>query len=124
MQHGVIISAETRAQRHLALARVITRLTDTQFQVFGYRFGLDALVGLIPWIGDLVAAYLVIVALEMRLPPWRIAQMVWNIVLDFLVGSIPVLGDLFDLVYRANVRNLAILEKYAQPQDSSPESTG
>lgn len=111
-----IIHAVPRAHKHLEIAKHLTHLLEGQFNLFGYRFGLDAVIGLIPGFGDfitfLMSAYLVIVGLEMRLPWWRIVQMVWHIVLDFLVGSIPVLGDFFDVVHKANTKNLAILEKY------------
>ncbi|QEH34445.1 hypothetical protein OJF2_29840 [Aquisphaera giovannonii] len=81
------------------------------------RFGLDALLGLLPLGGDvmtgLVQAGLVLVALgRYRVPPAVAARMVGNVLLDTAVGAIPLLGDLFDVAFKANTRNLRLLEPY------------
>jgi len=100
----------------LRRARRLARLLDAQFRIPGtrIRFGWDPVIGLIPG-GDLVVGlwglYLLREAWRLRLP-WRYRlAMVANMLLDALVGLVPVLGDAFDVVYRANARNLRLLEK-------------
>jgi hypothetical protein len=92
---------------------------DELFRIPGtrIRFGLDALVGLIPGVGDAltggVSVYLLVTATRMGAPPSVVARMAGNVALDLLVGAIPLLGDLFDLGWKANVRNVRLLEQHA-----------
>jgi hypothetical protein len=96
-------------------------LLDSIFRVPGtnIRFGLDAIVGLIPGIGDIstpvFAALLLLQAVRMRLPLVVQARMVLNAAIDMLVGLVPILGDLVDVGWKANLRNLALLERHARP---------
>jgi hypothetical protein len=96
-------------------------LLDSRFRVPGttIRFGLDAIVGLIPGIGDIstpvFAALLLVQAVRMRLPLVVQARMVFNAGLDMLMGLVPILGDLADVGWKANLRNLALLERHARP---------
>lgn len=96
-------------------------LLDSRFRVPGtsIRFGLDALVGLIPGIGDIstpaFAALLLLQAVRMRLPLVVQGRMVLNAGIDMLVGLVPILGDLADIGWKANLRNLALLERHARP---------
>lgn len=103
--------------RHLKTARFIARVLDTEFSVFGFRFGLDPIIGLIPGIGDIISAafstYLLIIALQMHLSRRAIVLMIVNISVDFLFGLVPLLGDIADAWYKANMRNLRIIERYA-----------
>lgn len=106
----------------LAAARTLTRLLDTAVRVPGTRarVGLDPLLGLVPGLGDLVGAalsgYMVLQARELGAPSAVVARMVANVAIDTAVGAIPVLGDLFDAGWKANSRNLALLEGVvAQP---------
>lgn len=82
----------------------------------GFRIGLDGIVGLIPGIGDalgLVAStYIVVRARRFGVPRIVLARMVGNVALEFVIGTIPVLGDLFDFAFKANLRNLALMEQY------------
>ena len=95
-------------------------LLDSQFRVPGtnIRFGLDAIVGLIPGIGDIstpvFAALLLLQGVRMRLPIVVQARMVLNAAIDMLVGFVPILGDLVDIGFKANLRNLALLERHAR----------
>ncbi|MFC7046712.1 DUF4112 domain-containing protein [Halobacteriaceae archaeon GCM10025711] len=79
-----------------------------------YRVGLDPLVGLLPGIGDVpttaVSAYIVVEAAAMGVPRATVARMVFNLVVDAVFGSIPIAGDLFDAVWKANARNVGLLE--------------
>ena len=96
-------------------------LLDSAFRIPGtnIRFGLDAIVGLIPGLGDLstpaFAALLLLHAVRMRLPLVVQARMVLNAGFDMLIGLVPILGDLVDIGWKANLRNLALLERHARP---------
>jgi len=109
----------TTARRQAARQRLITltRLMDGLFEIPGIRrqVGLDAVIGMVPVVGDLVSAgvglYLVFEARELGASRWLQARMVGNLLLDFLVGVVPVLGDFFDVLFRAHQRNLTLLQK-------------
>ena len=94
-------------------------LLDSQFRVPGtnIRFGLDAIIGLIPGLGDIstpvFAALLLLQGVRMRLPLVVQARMVLNAAIDMLLGFVPVLGDLADIGFKANLRNLALLERHS-----------
>jgi hypothetical protein len=104
--------------RDLERLRLITQLFDQAFTVPGtrWRFGLDALLGLVPGLGDiaggLVAVYALRVARNLRAPAEIQLHMLVNIALDSLVGMIPLLGDLFDFAFKAQTRNLTLLERW------------
>lgn len=82
----------------------------------GFRVGLDGIVGLIPGIGDVLglaaSSYIIIRARSFGVPGVVLARMIGNVALEFVVGTIPILGDLFDFAYKANRRNLALMERY------------
>ena len=110
-----------RDDRALAALRKWAYLLDAAFQVPGtkLRFGLDPIVGLIPGAGDIVTGFFAVMmllhAVRLRIPKVIIARMVFNSGLDLLTGTVPLLGDLFDAGYKANLRNLALLERHALP---------
>ena len=114
------MSSSTRESQLDALRRYAV-LLDSQFRVpgTGIRFGLDAIIGLLPGIGDIstpiFATLLIIQGVRMRLPAVVQARMVLNAAIDMLVGFIPILGDLVDIGFKANLRNLALLERHARP---------
>lgn len=103
-----------RVERLHALARVL----DTAFVVPGtsFRFGLDALIGLIPGVGDLVGAglsgYILFEAARLGAPKSVLLRMGWNIAVETVVGAVPFLGDLFDAAYKANKRNMRLLDRH------------
>lgn len=107
-------------KRHLRAATILTRLLDSQFSFFGKRFGLDPIIGLIPFWGDLIALaislYIVWVAYKLNVPIPQILRMIFNVLLDTALGAIPLLGDLSDFIYKANVSNLKIIERYADQE--------
>jgi hypothetical protein len=82
----------------------------------GYRVGFDAIAGLVPVIGDLVAAamgsYIIWEAKNLGLPKWKLWRMAGNVAVDTALGAIPVVGDAFDLFFRSNTRNLKIVKKH------------
>ena len=96
-------------------------LLDSRFRLPGtrIRFGIDALLGLVPVVGDMAApaftAVLLVQAIRLRLPLVVQARMVLNAAVDMLVGLVPVFGDAADVLWKANLRNLALLERHAQP---------
>jgi hypothetical protein len=94
-------------------------LMDDLFRVpvLGWRFGLDALIGLIPGFGDtatsLVSFYILVAAVRYRVPKITIMRMALNLALDYLVGSLPFFGDLFDAWWKSNQMNVALLKERA-----------
>ncbi len=82
----------------------------------GYRIGLDGIVGLIPGIGDAAglaaSSYILLRARHFGVPRIVMTRMLGNVLLDFVVGAIPVLGDLFDFGFKANRRNIGLMQQY------------
>jgi uncharacterized membrane protein len=109
---------EQRGRRALEQLRSVTLLFDQAFQIPGtrFRFGLDALIGLVPGLGDiagaLVAMYAMNVARKLNAPSVVRMHMLSNIALDALVGIVPLLGDVFDFAFKAQTRNLALLDAW------------
>jgi hypothetical protein len=81
------------------------------------RVGLDPLLGLVPGLGDaagaLLAAWILVEAIRMGASRATLARIASNIAIDALVGALPVLGDVFDIVWKANLKNVALLERHA-----------
>src|SRR5688572_12239806 len=96
----------------------LARLMDSQFRLPGtrIRFGLDALIGLIPGAGDLgsffVSAVMLSTLAKNGASGYVLAKMTVNIVVDALIGSIPIIGDLFDVAFKANERNLKLMREH------------
>ncbi len=107
-----------RLRRDLAAADQLSDLLDSKFSIGGFRFGLDALIGLVPGIGDLATAmlglYPVYLAGRHRLGSWTILRMLGNLGLDVLIGLVPLLGDLGDVAFKANRRNFRLLKAAAE----------
>jgi hypothetical protein len=116
----MVKSAARQSEMHEALRRWAV-LLDSAFRIPGtrFRFGLDAILGLIPGIGDITtptfSALILLQAVRMRLPVVVQARMVLNAAIDMVLGLVPVLGDLVDIGWKANLRNLALLERHARP---------
>ena len=98
--------------------RGLARLLDSAVQLPGtrFRFGLDPIIGLVPGIGDLVAAvfstYIIYQAARLGAPRSTLVRMLANVGVDTVVGEIPLLGDLFDFGWKSNTRNIALLERH------------
>jgi hypothetical protein len=103
---------------HLKFARKFAESMDSQFNILGIKFGWDSIIGFVPGLGDAVSVglsfYLLWVAFKIRVPADVRNKIVANIVLDAVIGAIPLFGDVVDLFFKANLRNLALLEKYSQ----------
>ena len=106
---------------HAARLKRIKRIAwavDAAFRIPGtrFRFGLNSLLGLTPAAGDVVLAavslYIVNEARKLGLPRETILRMLANVGIETVAGSVPVLGDLFDMGFKANLRNIAIIEDH------------
>jgi hypothetical protein len=112
----------SRAERVARLDALAT-LFDTAFLVPGtnIRFGIDALIRLVPAIGDVIttglALYVVNEARALGAPPLLIARMLANVALDSVVGAVPLVGDAVDVVWRVNRRNVALLLDHLRRTD-------
>jgi hypothetical protein len=120
---------DRRGRLGLDRLRALTRLMDQAFGVPGtkWRFGLDALMGLVPGLGDIaggvIAVYALHVARQLGAPGVIQLHMLSNIALDASIGTIPVIGDLFDFAFKAQTRNLALLDEWLQtPHDATKRS--
>lgn len=116
--------SDSRAEKRL---RRLAWLMDSSIPLpGGYRIGLDGLVGLIPGIGDaagaLVSSYIVVEAGRLGAPKSLLVRMGFNVLLETLIGTVPLLGDLFDFVYKANLRNVRLLEQHVLEPRRSPVS--
>jgi hypothetical protein len=93
----------------------------------GYRIGVESIVGLVPGVGDLVGGafslYILLQAARMGVPRALLARMGWNLAVDVVGGAVPVLGDLFDAGFKANMRNLALLERHVDRPVESRRSS-
>jgi hypothetical protein len=117
---GLVPEVGTLDRRRLDRLQRVGWLLDNSIPIPGTRFrlGIDQLIGLVPGIGDLIGGflslYIIVEASRMGVPHGLLARMGWNVAIDTLVGEIPILGDLFDIGFKANVRNLALLDGYLQ----------
>jgi hypothetical protein len=110
--------SELDLEADLERVRKLARLLDAQFTIAGVKVGWDAIVGLVPVVGDLATAlvgvYPIHVARKHGFGKALRARMAGNLLLDWAVGEIPMLGDLFDVAFKANLKNLALLERAAE----------
>ncbi len=98
----------------------LAKLMDSQFRIPGteYRFGLDSVIGLIPGVGDLstfaVSGYMLTLMAKNGASGFVMARMILNILIDAIIGSIPLIGDIFDLGFKANMRNMKLMQEHYQ----------
>ena len=96
----------------------LARLMDNQFTIPGtrIRFGLDSILGLIPGAGDLstfaVSGYMLWIMAQNGASGFLLARMVMNILIDAIVGVVPILGDIFDVAFKANIRNMKLMREH------------
>ena len=124
--NGIYGSAAQEALAKPSFEESLTRLDalaillDSAVRIPGTNVvvGLDALLGLVPVIGDAIsgaiASYIIWEARRLGAPRWLIARMAANTTFDTLLGSIPVLGDVFDVAYQSNLKNVALLRRHAE----------
>jgi len=134
---GELLQPDDPRGYHLSLAKqrlanALSYWSDTVFEVpgLGWRFGLDPIVGLIPIAGDLASAllsiYILALAAEMRVPRATMLRMGLNVAVDYFVGAIPLVGNIFDFAWKANHRNMQLLERQMAmpPEQRQRASTG
>ena len=116
---------ELRDDPRWAQARQLADLLDTRFRIPGTQqtFGLDAILGIVPGVGDVAglvaSAFVVTQAVRLGARGWTLASMLVTIALDATVGSVPIAGTVFDVVYRANTRNVRLLEEHVSDADAA-----
>jgi uncharacterized protein DUF4112 len=114
--------------RRLERLRRVGWVLDSSMRIPGtrIRFGIDAIIGLVPGLGDLIAGalslYIIAESARLGVPRTLLARMGWNVAVDTFVGEVPILGDLFDVAWKANMRNLALLEEHLQQPTSSAKA--
>jgi hypothetical protein len=124
-----VIEPDEVLPKDLVALRRFAFLMDEAFSVPGtrMRLGIDALLGLIPGIGDVIGAllstWIIAGALRHLVPPWVIVRMVGNVALDLIFGAVPVAGDVFDFLYEENMMNMRLLEKH-RDRRRPPRSAG
>ncbi|WP_019509600.1 DUF4112 domain-containing protein [Pleurocapsa sp. PCC 7319] len=115
---------KTQQLKNLQRIRKITNLLDSAIGIPGtkFRIGLDPILGLFPGGGDLIgaiiSAYMIYLAAHFGLKKEEIGKMAGNVAIETILGSIPLVGDLFDAYFKANSRNLEILENHIENSNS------
>jgi hypothetical protein len=113
-----IQSYDPSTEQSLERLEALAKLLDSSFFVPGtnIRMGLDGIIGLVPVVGDLISgaisSYLIWEARRLGASRWVIGRMAANTLIDTTIGAIPIVGDAFDVVFRTNVKNLALLRKH------------
>jgi Domain of unknown function (DUF4112) len=111
-----ISSSPTETQ--LAQLRQLSNLWDQAIGIPGtqWRIGLESIIGLLPiggdWIGLVMSSYILFHAVKFNLPRTVMVRMVLNVLIDAIVGAVPLLGDLFDTTWKANTKNVNLLEAH------------
>ena len=117
------------AEARISTLRRLRRLSnvlDNAIPIPGtsYRIGIDPIIGLLPgggdFLGTALSAYIVLESARMGVPRNTLIQMVWNIIVDTLSGTVPVLGDLVDVTWKANTKNIVLLEEHLKIPQSQP----
>jgi hypothetical protein len=107
-------------EESFARIEVLAKALDSAIRIPGTNvvMGADAILGLVPVVGDaisgLIASYIIWEARRLGAPRWLVARMAMNTTIDTLVGSIPVFGDVFDVAYKSNLKNVALLKRHAE----------
>lgn len=113
-----VIEPDEKLPADLVALRKFAFYMDEAFVIPGTRIrvGIDALLGLIPGVGDVIGAllstWIIAGALRHRVPASKIGRMILNIAIDLIVGSVPVAGDVFDFLYEENMKNMRLLEAH------------
>jgi Domain of unknown function (DUF4112) len=117
------LHARTRVGKNLFADEnldLLSHLLDDWFRIPGtsVRFGLDGIIGLVPWAGDVLAGLascIIVIAAWFRGVPYvTLLRMVVNLGIDIVIGAVPVAGDMFDIAWKANRRNYALMTRHLQ----------
>jgi hypothetical protein len=112
--------ANADVEASVARLEALARLMDSAIEIPGtkVRFGLDAIMGLVPVLGDLlsqlISSYIIWEARQLGVSHFTMARMIWNSTVDTFVGMVPVAGDAFDVMFRSNMKNLALLKAHLE----------
>lgn len=128
---GQLITTPQETLHQTALVKAVAKLMDSAFVIPGTnkRIGLDAVIGLLPVVGDaigaIVSGYIMTTAAKLGVSRVVLARMMMNTAIDTVVGIVPFVGDLFDAAWKANVKNAALLEKAViDPKAAKRSSAG
>ncbi len=133
MPTTIMDRSEREIQASMQRIEMLARLMDSAILIPGTatRLGLDGIIGIVPVVGDLVghavASYIIWEARKLGASKLTLARMVGNTLLDAAVGVVPVLGDVFDVMFKANMKNLALLKAelaHKQQQRAGPVIEG
>ncbi len=114
---GTNLRASAREKRQLKRLIRLAALLDARYRVpgTGWKFGLDGLIGLVPGVGDAASAaisiWIVWQASRLGASKRTLLAMLSNVGVDALIGAVPVIGDVLDVAYKANLRNVALLQR-------------
>ena len=121
-----VLPSDSDLSTDIARAESIAKLLDAQFVIGGTRFGLNALIDLLPVAGDTVSfvigLYPVWIAQKHKLGKAVIGRMLLNLGINFGIGLVPVAGDAIDVLLKANIKNVALLKKAAMKKGWRPEN--
>lgn len=121
-----------QAEVEAALARInaLARIMDSLFVIPGtrLRLGVDALLGLVPVAGDvlaqIVSAYLIWEAKRLGVSKLTLWRMVGNSLVDTVIGAVPIVGDAFDVAFKANMKNLRLVQRHLEKNGYRPSAPG
>ena len=122
---GEVVEAERALDRRADNIRVLARMLDSAVRIPGTEImiGADSILGLVPVVGDIAGAalsgYIVVASARLGAPGSTLARMLINLGIDTVVGSVPVLGDMFDVGWRANMRNVELLDRHLGGSEKS-----
>jgi hypothetical protein len=128
MPKAIITSHIPIPEEHIYQLSKLRKLSNLWDQAFGipgtqWRMGLESLIGLLPiggdWIGLLMSSYILFHAVKFNLPRSVMVRMVLNVLIDAIVGAVPILGDLFDTTWKANTKNVNLLEAHLKSPQTS-----
>lgn len=117
--------ATTGPTDRLAQVRAVARVLDAAFRIPGtnVRFGLDPLIGLVPGLGDVLgvaaSGYVIVEAARLGAPRALLFRMLVNVAVEGLLGAVPLAGDAFDVAWKANERNVRLLEQHVAAPEAA-----
>ena len=124
-----VVKKQTRQQIEIEESlETVSHYLDGVFKIpgVGWRFGLDALIGLIPNFGDLATSllsfYILVAGVRYGVPKITLVRMAFNIGLDYLVGAIPFVGDAFDFFWKSNKQNMDLIRERGKGQGTGTMS--
>lgn len=104
------------ARRRLKRLQSLAWVLDRSIPIGRWRIGLDPILGLLPgagdWLGAVLSLYVVYESARLGAPAHLLARMGGNILVEAVVGMVPFIGDLFDFAWKANTRNLSLIERH------------